>query len=844
KVIGGKLIDVAKYIELYETDETKLDTITLLKSSAITKTMLVEVYKPAIDIDSSEKTVELRAENQLKEGDKTHASTTIKLNVLASGDDLATYHRVFIDKGRDYAADDVEYTYKNGDLEYRAILDESELTLTITVVSIPENYDEDFIETITLFVADFHIYLDSPSYLISEISKKYTVIAYAINVKIIKTEKINDINVTSLKLVDDEGFEEVIVEGVTVTTKVKTYEEIYLETSEVESNTTNVYKILTQILPLDAFDKELKYTFVPDLNTAIGLVDVSNNDGMVYYSGFNGGSGKIVITPADQTNLSIKVVIPIVIADGNTKTTAFRIGSLNEIVNAYKHYKIIANGTLTLSETLLGGEVFHGGLYGEGVTIQLNKCNLFNELSATAVVEDLYIYGNAKGDGFVANKSAGLINNVSITTYILGGKYIPSLLIPTENSTAVGGIVGINDANGNIKNCTFAGSIDNTKGIVADPICGINFGTIGSAKIIISRYDLLEQNKDRVFKCQDTENVSYYDYYVNGIITGNLTGEMFGENTGDIVKPEFLNGDEKVNSVEGKSICGDNASYAVVFYYKAKDASKQQELNEYNEILISELISNDSAKVVAYNKDNTICNFVEINPTSLIIKGTGEFTLRIFSEYDYTDANIVEINVLSIYYMSDFGIYSDGEKYQDESDIKIVKGGRKQIYSNVLTVVDDIELVANDLTLVFNILNKTANNEDYYASDYITGTKLGYHTINAIWGEDDLNLSVGFTTGYGKEFDLILNNHFCNGYNVALKISLGTTRVETSASDGVIEPKDSATFNAIITTDMVNNDGTTEDFIDTTTLTIVNDENYTFSKEEMLEVFDIYVSSA
>ena len=140
-------------------------------------------------------------------------------------------------------------------------------------------------------------------------------------------------------------------------------------------------------------------------------MDVSQNDGTVYYSDSEGGTGYIYITPKASNNNSIKVIIPITVADGNSEATAFKVTSLAEIKNQNKHYVITTLSTLELNSPLFDGIAFKGGLYGklpdetQNATIKLNGCSLFDVISSGAIVKDITLYGDADANGFIANEN-------------------------------------------------------------------------------------------------------------------------------------------------------------------------------------------------------------------------------------------------------------------------------------------------------------------------------------------------------------------------------------------------------------------------------------------------------
>lgn len=815
----------------------------------VEKTFFVEVYRASKDITSTSKTIEIRAENEIDDKYFSEATKTVNLSVVADGDARfeSSYNRVYIDGGqfKDEGGEPcIEYVWGNAGsgLYYIAKLWVNTNQLEINAKSIPDNTKDYYPQVLRLFVADFYV-IDG-KYSLATIKQNYSVITYEVNVNIIATKRVEDIKITSLKLeneaVDQNG-------GI-----VKTYERIYLDTLSVVSGSTNVYKIVTEVLPISAFDKSLEYTFVPDINVAGGLVDVSSNDGMIYYSGSFGGTGKIYIKPADPKGNNVTLVVPIVVADGNSEKTAYEISNLNQIVNPNKHYRLKTAVTLSVGRTLFANDVFLGGLYGEHASIQLHNCSLFNIIGENAVVENLTLYGTASGTGFVAKENSGTIKNVNVVAYVGSKGYVPSVLNAPFNETEVGGLVGVNKEEGKIIDSSFAGTIIANKDATIGGLVGDDKTAdagITNSFVVTANYEFLTENKDYLIT---TDNVNY----TNGIIlvSYDATGKEVGEKTfkefeDHLKTPVYLSKSEYINTTSEHSIGKSGYNYGIVYYYKAKDASQQEEVEEFNQIpitnytytdpftgttknvtgLINSTISN--LRVLVYNMDGTKCNFVSVSGNFLYVRGTGLFKIEIFSEFNYLES--VTFEMLSIYYMSDFGIYSGNDKHEPNDTITFLKGFKKSIQSKATEEVNGIKLENNDFGVIleFNTLD---------ASDYITGNVLGNHTINASF-EGSEELTVSLDTKMGGKFNSLLNEIFCNGYKLTINAINGTTNIQTTQKEGIIEPKDGIVIDAIITTDNIV-DGSTTDYIDETTIYITNDTGYTYTTAEMLEIFDVYVS--
>ncbi len=803
-----------------------------LEAEPVAKYLLVEVYNPIKDITASEKIVELRAESELYEEDRDASETTINLSALSNSLKSATYSNLFIDGGELIDGTRVEYTlYNTGNVvAYTASLNLETSELSISVKNAPNVSRTQYI---TIFASDFFIEHKSGHYVnnffLNEIKENYVCVAYRITLRVLETKNIDDININSLECKNTQT----IVDGYA---RVKTYETIYLDTSILEPQQRGVYKIVASVLPVDAFNKNLSYKFVPNINVGSTIVDVSNNDGTIYYLGNQGGTGNIEITSLDPNNKNIKVIIPIIVADG-TKEAPFRISSLSDMININKFYILHGVTSLDLNKTLFAGETFNGGLDGNGATIRLNGYSMFSVIGANAEIKNLTIVGDATAYGMVANSNHGTIDNVNVSTYIQNGVYVPSLLtipVGTTNSS-IGGIAGTNS--GQIINSNFAGSIyeNGTNGLTINGIS--DGGTITNCNVTQAKFDYADANIGRVVESDGA--------YYNGIVSYRTNGRLFADATtgASLTKAEKINNVKKgaVTQVYGDAV----QNIGIVFYFKAQNQAKQEMVEEYNSINCAELICVPGAngngaqaialnhvKVLALNMDGTPCSFVSIDGNVLKVSGTGQFKLRIYSIYDYTVTNAVEFSMLSLYYFGNFSITDQSQKvYEPGANLNVVKGQKTVVKSNTTAVVDGVELVQNDFDIKF-----TFQNSDIYAPSYITGTKLGSHTITATWNDADDDgelLYVNISAGFGSIFDSLLMNKLFDGGEYKLNVSLkaGTTKIDLSAEEAQIEPKDAVSFNAIITTDIA------DDYIDDSTISIENQNGYLSTN-----LFDIEVS--
>lgn len=832
-----------------------------------TKYLFVQIYNPVKQITSTAKNITLRALDQVASYYESLTTKTLSLEVLSDSLEKATYNKLFID-GSSYDTilnEDGTVEYVCSQIISRDGVGAIDVVYNLTTgkLTIKANkyvvFDEPI--KISLFAGDF-VDFEVGRYIYSDYAGR-PITTYDITINLIETKVISDINVSNLTLDEDKSDS---------TTKV--YKTIYIDTSKAESVT---YKLYTEITPYDAFDKSLNYTFTPNSGNTQAMIDIAD-DGTITVLGDQGGSGIITIEPRNyREGMNVRTVkIPIIVTDGNSWETAYEITSLNEIKYPNKHYVLTIPTTYNLTNTLFndleGG--FRGGLYGRRygdttsakATVYLNGVSLFNELSSNAHIADLNIYGDVKTTdykdaennnvaytkrGFVANYNAGLIENVKITSYISNGTYVPSLLTIGENVTMVGGVAGENV--GRIDNCTFAGSINikNNNTVVANAIANNTNGTVSNCKVITAKYNS-EANSGRL--------VNDGESFVNGVVGGeNIT---FADIDNNIIKEENykdyqFNGNVWIANYIDENYEGlyhsygeeDNA-YGLVFYYEAKDKTKQNNLTELNIISFSKLfglkntnITTENLKILAYNADNSLCNFIGIDSQGIVINGIGQFILSIFSEYDYTTT--YELNVLSLYQASEFTLSSNGVKLdKNTQERELIFGQKYEVISklnNLISIInkkgqrETIELKQNDYELSFTISYENAQNE-IDADKYITGKKLGSHTINMNFDwYDTTNIKVRLVSGSGANYDALINRLFniadgdAGEFNVRRKN--GTTAVTTDVKEGSIEPKDTFTFFATLTTDL------TSDAIVAENIEIYTENNSSITDKHYFDIF-------
>ncbi len=776
----------------------------------ITKYLFVEIYDAVKSIESTAKNITLRAKNQLST--KTDlAKTTINLSAMSNANRAATYNKVFIQGANvnENADGTMTFTKQNSDNTKNI------LTATLTIATgkleiTANNYDKNETTiTIELFAADF---IDFGAGITADYTNLKSFVKYVVIVNIIETKIVGDVSITNLDL-----------QGITESTK--TYKQIYIDLSK---NDAKQFKLNFEITPAEALEKELEIEFSPTNNTSKDILSITPN-GTITVLGNTGGTGIIEITPKDTNSTAKKVLVPIVVADGESYATAFEITSLSEIKDSSKHYVLTIPTTYIHNETNFLFSTFYGGLYGKRysddtssacATIQLTSTSLFKTLGADAHIENLNICGtvtqtdNTVNIGFVAETNNGTIKNVNVTTYIYNNQYVPSVLIAKNENP--GGLVGTNI--GTISNCCFAGSIDvsDLTNKTANAIAGTNLtttGTISDCKIIIAKFNINDSNK----VVETTDTTTNQTIYINGVIGGG-SKDFSDKNSTDITTENYE--DKALGTISVKETTEKSYGHetkGIVFYYQAKDSSKQSLLNGKNTIALSDLLSStstsikiDDLKVRALNKDGSACNFVSVSANSITLYGVGEFVLEVSSQYDFTTS--VKIDLVSMHYFSNFTITHNGNTISSSTNIQIVVGQTAEIITKLNHSISvsgvSIELVENTFDVVFGfVFEQTGiDGTTLDIKNYITNTKLGVHTINMDTNfvkSDDVGVYVELTSNHA-DFNTLINGYLClssTDTNFTITRKTGTTEISANVSHGEIEPKDTFSFVATLTTD-------------------------------------------
>ncbi len=346
------------------------------------------------------------------------------------------------------------------------------------------------------------------------------------------------------------------------------------------------FLIVTSVQPNNAYKSTLEYKFYPNSATSasivkiddLGIVSIAKNT-------IEGGTGFIYVYPSDavrqvagveqfvyytedskepkyvriselnqkydeiksgyfiaekkgddETRIlysEIILQIPITIADGRNESTARRIYTAQQVaeLNPDLHY-VLMNSIELSSDYDSKEKVLNGSFKGfdENVSIKFTNCSpLFDEIGADGKVENLTLYGEVNGGGFVANINDGTIKNLTITTSNNSGVVTPSKVF--------GG---------------FEVKVDDISTFYAGAIVGVNNGIIGAVnnEVYVKGVQVnLDQNQPMTsayagtFVGKNTSTISYtygefyifskdtqdgQDVYVVNTITADYVGGFVG----------------------------------------------------------------------------------------------------------------------------------------------------------------------------------------------------------------------------------------------------------------------------------------------------------------------------
>lgn len=296
-----------------------------------------------------------------------------------------------------------------------------------------------------------------------------------------------DINITSATRVQNLVWENQTENG-----------EIHLELYSANQSDKQ-FTIITSVSPLNAYNRDLTYIFVPGDSTPSNLIEINNLGIVTFKSSLNrGGTGTIYVLPTDAIRLiggseyivyyqdgqttatqillselqnnyesvtngyflvgdgektyyrDVILSIPIVVADGRSEATATRIYTAEQFkaIDVNLHYVLM--NSITLDEYDNAGKAFAGSLkgYDENVAIYVSGDPLFDKIVEGGKVSQLTVYGDVTGGGFIANENDGEILNLVITTQNSGETISMSKVTSDyelEGSLFGGAIVGVNN---------------------------------------------------------------------------------------------------------------------------------------------------------------------------------------------------------------------------------------------------------------------------------------------------------------------------------------------------------------------------------------------------------------
>ena len=296
------------------------------------------------------------------------------------------------------------------------------------------------------------------------------------------------------------------------------------------------------------FNTKLVYEFLPYISSEESSVSLDRDTGLLTISkdASHGDAGIIRIAPADRYNRfnqyeagneDVAVYLQLVVADGNSRATSYRITSLADILDIAKTTQQISHYHYTLMNDIVIREIdsfttsfaitnlFEGGLYGcvEGddrISVITTEKTLFGVLSEKAVIEDLVLCGVVSGTGFVADENYGTIENVKIVSQSQETQLAKSSVLSAyAKQNTIGGIVGVNA--GLVSNSSFAGQIVGSTLSTLEYVGGIageNRGKIENCAVEFCAY--FESNNPFA----PTQNYDKFD--VGSAVVGGLVGKL------------------------------------------------------------------------------------------------------------------------------------------------------------------------------------------------------------------------------------------------------------------------------------------------------------------------------
>ncbi len=220
--------------------------------------------------------------------------------------------------------------------------------------------------------------------------------------------------------------------------------------------------------------------------------------------------------------------VSIEVADGRSFEHAYRVydeSGFNKGSSSSTYFYSVMND-ITLDSTDSTGSLFAtftGGVEGyngnSDITITLVGGNFAGTLSRSGSeggqIRNISFNGQVTGAGFVVGTNNGTISNVTIDT---DGTYSSVLSYQNaSNGTYVGGIAGINGANGTITNVSVLGLTISASSATVGGVAGQNRGSISIARVEFYKLSNRQPSEKQP--------------YMHNTFTGTTVGGVIGEQT-------------------------------------------------------------------------------------------------------------------------------------------------------------------------------------------------------------------------------------------------------------------------------------------------------------------------
>lgn len=397
---------------------------------------------------------------------------------------------------------------------YRTSLSPDNKTLSITAISTWE------------MVADEPVLQSSVQFVFIAVIKEFnTEYRLPVNLEIVKAQQV----------------EKILVEN------VNTAEGIYIPLYHNGKDVTRQIIATSQVgesgkVP---FNNSLVFEFLPYLSMPTDGITVDFETGLITVKSdaTTGTVGLIRVAPADRYDQfnkyrtepnDVAIYIELVVADGQTRETAYRISSLggftefsNNLETAsHQHFVLVNDITIDpgLDQEYAIFDKFYGGLYGgpRGDVIHqiITTKPLFNTVETGAVVQDLMLSGEVVGASFVAGENKGKIINAQVVSQNNSQSFKASKLTVKQDNAYAGALVGVNS--GEILNSTVSLQIVGENLSVLNSVGGITGTSTGKIDgCVVEFCEYAENFTPNANKTHDIFSVG--DATLGGLV-GVLTG--------------------------------------------------------------------------------------------------------------------------------------------------------------------------------------------------------------------------------------------------------------------------------------------------------------------------------